>query len=292
MASAESFDPLTRKPRHHRIPSRRRASSVPHSGRLRAIAQARVALTLVLLTAATATAMSGVPVAYASPTPTPTPSAQINFDTPIPLGAWPANGTAPKAYPTARSYPDGTADKYYPSKVLSVHDGVLDWYVHAGQAAVVVPFGYSGFKYGTYTVRMRTDRFPGYHIAFLLWPSTDKWTNELDGPENETSAAYPYPAVLQNPSTKTFAPKSMVYTPKSWNDQVFHDYTWVWTPTSVSFLQDGVLVTTVTTHVPQELMRPTLQVEFSNKLTAGQKPPASASGHVYVDRVSYSPTYR
>ena len=215
------------------------------------------------------------------------------FTTPVAAGQWPGNGSAPAAYPAYQSYADGTSGKYYPSKVLSVHDGVLDWNCHASMAAAVMPFGYSGFTYGTYTVRMRADAFDQYHIAFLLWPVTDKWTHEIDGPEQETSASKPYPAVLQSTSPKvSFTPTGgQAPVPQSWHDAAFHDYTWQWAPGSLTFYQDGVKVTTVTSNVPDQAMRPVLQVEFSNSFADGQKPDPSITGHVYVDRVAYDPSY-
>jgi hypothetical protein len=173
-----------------------------------------------------------------------------------------------------------------------VHDGVLDWNCHASMAAAVLPFGYEGFQYGTYTVRMRTDNFPGYHIAFLLWPTTDKWTHEVDGPEGETSDSHAYPAVLQSTSPAvSFAPAQRAVPPASWHDAAFHDYTWQWGPGFVTFYQDGVKLTTVTGNIPNQPMRPVLQVEFSNTFSASQKPDPAIKGHVYVDRVSYDASY-
>ncbi|GAB3321449.1 hypothetical protein GCM10027451_42970 [Geodermatophilus aquaeductus] len=209
------------------------------------------------------------------------------FTTPVARGQWPGDGRGPSAYPQYLSYVDGTSGKYYPSDVLSVHDGVLDWYCHDSKAAAVLPFGYQGFTYGTYTVRMRTDNFPQYHIAFLLWPVTDQWTHELDGPEGETTDTHPYPAVLQSgPQNPTFNPDGSRKVPQSWNDAEFHDYTWQWTRDQVRFYQDGVLVSTATGNIPNQAMRPVLQVEWSNRL-GGARPDPSITGHVYVDAVMY-----
>lgn len=209
------------------------------------------------------------------------------FATPVARGQWPGDGRGPSAYPRYLSYVDGTSGKYYPSDVLSVHDGVLDWYCHESKAAAVLPFGYEGFTYGTYTVRMRTDNFPQYHIAFLLWPVTDQWTHELDGPEGETTDTHPYPAVLQSgPQNPTFSPDGSKKVPHSWNDAEFHDYTWQWTEDEVRFYQDGVLVSTATGNIPNQPMRPVLQVEWSNRL-GGAAPDPSITGHVYVDAVMY-----
>jgi Glycosyl hydrolases family 16 len=214
-----------------------------------------------------------------------------DFTTPIARGQWPANGRGPSAYPNYLSYADGTSGKYYPSQVLSVQNGILDWDVRNSMGAAVLPFGYDGFTYGTYTVRMRTDRFPGYHIAFLLWPNTDQWTHEFDGPEGETSSSNPYPAVLQSTNPVRFAPAQTTPVPQSWNDAVFHNYTWQWGPGFAAFYQDGVEVTRVTGNIPSQGMHPVLQVEFSNTLREGQKPDPSAAGHVQVDRIMYDPSW-
>ncbi|SDC39359.1 Glycosyl hydrolases family 16 [Geodermatophilus telluris] len=211
------------------------------------------------------------------------------FATPVPAGTWPSDGRAPTAYPKYVSYRDGTSNTYYPSQVLSVHDGVLDWNVRNSMGAAVLPFGYQGFTYGTYTVRMRTDNFPDYHIAFLLWPNTDKWTHELDGPESDTDKTNPYSAVLQSTDPVRFLPSDpKPTTPISWNAPEFHNYTWQWGPDFVAFYQDGVQISRVTSNVPNQGMHPVMQVEFEK---AGVKPAASISGHVLVDRVMYDPSY-
>jgi hypothetical protein len=215
-----------------------------------------------------------------------------DFDTPVPLGSWPGDGSAPRGYPGYLSYRDGTSGVYRPSQVLSVQGGVLDWWCRSSMGAAVLPFGYEGFTYGTYTVRMRTDDFPQYHIAFLLWPTSDRWTHEIDGPEGETDDEHAYPAVLRTAEPNvSFSPSQRVVAPASWHDPGFHDYTWQWGPGFVAFYQDGVPVTRVTANVPDQPMRPVLQVEFSNQLAQGQRPDPSISGHVQVDRVSYDPSW-
>lgn len=245
------------------------------------------------VTSAPLGAAGGQPSAVPTPTDDPPFTYVEEFLTPVALGTWPANGSAPRGYRSFRSYPEGTSHTYYPSQVLAVHDGVLDWYCHGSMGAAVLPFGYSGFLYGTYTVRMRTDDFPGYRAAFLLWPNSGQWTHELDGPEEDTAAPNPYPAVLLGTTpTWRFDPPTHIGTPASWHDAAFHDYTWQWSPDAVSFYQDGNLVTRVTDPdgVPQVSMHPVLQVQFSNALR-GAAPDPSISGHVYVDRIMYDPSY-
>jgi hypothetical protein len=232
------------------------------------------------------------PSAPPAPPPSTTHDYVEEFDKPIALGQWPSNGSAPTAYPKMLTYADGTSGKYYPSQVLSVHDGVLDYYNHDAMAAAVLPFGYEGFTYGTYTVRMRlAASYPGYHNAFLLWPNTGTWPSagEFDYPENETAASNPYAAVVQ--SNATFLPAKTTYTPSAWTDGKFHDYTIQWAPGEVRFFQDGVFVTKVNGNVPNAAMHPVMQNEFSNTLKDPAKPSTSITGHTLVDRVTYDKSY-
>ena len=111
----------------------------------------------------------------------------------------------------------------------------------------------------------------------------------LDGPESNTSTSKPYPAVLQGANPMAFQPAPKPSTPASWHDPGFHNYTWQWGPGFVSFYQDGTKVTTVTTNVPDQGMHPVLQVEWAD--SGDRKPDPSITGHVYVDRVMYDPSY-
>jgi hypothetical protein len=228
-----------------------------------------------------------------APTPTLRPHDLVyDFDTPIALGQWPKDGTAPAAYPNLRTYPDGTAGKYYPSQVLSVHDGMLDYYDHNSMAAAVVPFGYAGFTYGTYTVRMKlSGTYPGYHNAFLLWPNSNQWPadGEFDFPENETSATHAYVAVVQD--DRSFLPSQKTYAPAAWTDGNWHNYTIQWAPGEVRFYQDGNFITKVNQNVPDTPMHPVMQNEFSWMYDGSAKPPADITGHTYVDRVTYDRSY-
>jgi hypothetical protein len=101
------------------------------------------------------------------------------------------------------AYPDGWTDTgtgtYYPSKVLSITKGVLDYYIHTGTihrkkihmiSAPVpkIPGGVDnggGLLYGRYVVRFRADALLRYHAAFLLWPDSGHWPfdGEIDFPE-------------------------------------------------------------------------------------------------------------
>jgi hypothetical protein len=106
-----------------------------------------------------------------------------------------------------RAYPDGWRDTgtgtYYPSKVLSIRHGILDYYIHTGTvhgekvhmvSALVpkIPGGVDngGLLYGRYVIRFRADAPPRYHAAFLFWPDTNHWPcdGEIDFPESDLDA--------------------------------------------------------------------------------------------------------
>ena len=80
------------------------------------------------------------------------------------------------------AYPDGWPDTgdgaiYSPSSVLSIHNGVLDYYIHSVDgrhlAAALVPkipggVDGGGLLYGAYVVRFRADRI-GRRRSVLRW---------------------------------------------------------------------------------------------------------------------------
>lgn len=222
-----------------------------------------------------------------------------DFNTPV--ASWPSDGSAPTGYSGFCAYADGTngthnaPSVYWPSKVVSVHDGYMDFYDHNSQAAAILPFCYSGFLYGTYTVTMRvtadgTDKggtYPGYHNAFLLWPNdgNGSWptAGEFDYPESDTSLTNPYMAVVQPDST--FLPSTTTRTPKPWSDGNWHTYTQQWGPGFVAMYQDGILLGKVTSGIPTWKMHPVLQNEWYTT------PDPSITGHTEVTRVTYDKSY-
>ncbi|UVJ39573.1 glycoside hydrolase family 16 protein [Arthrobacter sp. CJ23] len=188
---------------------------------------------------------------------------------------------------------------YAPDSVLSVADGRLDYFLHTAdggpQVASVIPFGYTGQKYGRYSIRFRYDPMPGYKIAFLLWPASDNWNEgeidwpegSLDGPLYGASAikgSFANGAMEFDPPRRTFAPGG----PGDW-----HVATTEWTPGNVSWFMDGALIdqTTVPSGVPDTPMRWTLQAETSDRASR-DFPEAAVSGHLQIDWVvqyAYAP---
>jgi Glycosyl hydrolases family 16 len=243
---------------------------------------------------------------------------EMSDGTKMPLGdlpGWKQIGTQDFAVPAAlgqvgkiygsdlRGYSDfpDTSGRgiYTPDAVLSVADGKLDYFLHTEggkpRVASVIPFGYDGQKYGRYSIRFRSDSLPGYKIAFMLWPSSDKWADgEVDWPEGGLDGkAYGNSAIRApldafgmkfDPPIRLFAPTGM--------DQ-WHVATTEWKPDGVSWFWDGDLVgrTTLPSAVPVSPMRWTLQAETAVG-TDTVAPDPKTAGHLEIDwlvQYAYAP---
>ena len=206
------------------------------------------------------------------------------FDTPAALGKLKAlYGPCIAGYD---GYGDTTGKgTYRPEEVLSVHDGVLDWYVHtnaSGQhvTAAPAPQGYRGQRYGRWTVRFRADEMPGYKLAFLLWPDSDHWPEgELDFPEAGLGGA-----IRGNAHDVTGKPEQTAFhVDTGQNTQAWHTAQITWLPGSVTFALDGVARTTEDpAAIPTTPMHWILQVETS---LTGPAPAPAVAGHVQADWV-------
>lgn len=204
-----------------------------------------------------------------------------DFDTSVPVGEFPGQVYGAKF----TTYPDGWRDtsglgEYRPSQVLSVSDGALTWNMREKDgstlgAAVLPTLPTYGQTYGQYSVRFRADPAPGFGMAFLLWPDSEKWPRdgEIDFPEGEFSATIQANAhhasesgeVDRFPTTATFS---------DW-----HVATISWRPSSVTFLLDGRLIGVSTTAVPTRSMHWVLQTG-----SAGDTPAANHStARVQID---------
>ena len=205
-----------------------------------------------------------------------------DFRQPVARGAFPGTVYASKW----RVYPDGWKDTtklgtYMPSRVLSVHGGLLDYYLHSsgGQhnVAAALPRTEVG-AYGRYSVRFRADRrMHGYKTAWLLWPDSKKWPEggEIDWPEGN----------LDGTSFSAFmhyarhAGGQAGFNAKG-RYQRWHTATTEWRPGLVGFFLDGRRIGWTRKWVPREPMHWVLQTETS---TDGSIPANSTRGHLYVD---------
>ncbi|MEO7126865.1 MAG: glycoside hydrolase family 16 protein [Nakamurella sp.] len=202
-----------------------------------------------------------------------------DFTTPLPLGSFP--GPYASKWQSYDGFPDTFGVARYDQRIISVHDGALDVYLHTknGQplSAAPVPLvngKWGGQVYGRYSVRMKADSMESFKPAFLLWPDTDNWKDgEIDFPEGPfDSSPYAVNHLVGSPSANAYLAKSKV----AYTD--WHTYTINWTPDRLSFYIDGELLGSTTSSIPTKAMHWVLQMESD-----GDIPAPSTAGHVLID---------
>ncbi len=191
-------------------------------------------------------------------------------------------------------YPDGWPstytnglEGYQPSTVQSVHDGVLDFYLHndaAGHPVSANPSPLpSGNRYQTYGVWSFCEKITpsdstnldDFYQAPLLWPTNDSDgpSAESDFPEGPLSAGdFSAYAHYSGGQQDQFNIESV---DPSFDSHQWHVYTQAWGPGYRSYYVDGQLLGTSTNHVWSSQERFQLQVEPSGRNDGG-------AGHVYV----------
>ena len=216
------------------------------------------------------------------------------------LGTFPGPIYAPR---WSENYADGTPDTaaqqqpkgartsgYFPSKVLSVHDGVLDMFLHSedGVAMGAAPSPkldgasqrpYNSLVYGRYSVRFKADVLPGFKLAWLLWPDSKQWPQdgEIDFPEGDLSKVI-YAAVH---GVEAGEHRSDVFRPNQpYGD--WHIATTEWRADGIEFFLDGKSLGVSTRFVPTKPMHYILQTESCSP----NCPLPETNGHVLVDWVS------
>ncbi|WP_306908110.1 glycoside hydrolase family 16 protein [Arthrobacter sp. B3I9] len=216
----------------------------------------------------------------------------------VPLGAFPGPLYEER---WTEGYKDGTPDTarqlygtktgYYPTKVLSVQNGMLDWFLHSENGIImgaapapkfpnasINPPRANSLLYGRYSVRYRADPMPGYKTAWLLWPDSGVWPRdgEIDFPEGDLSRII-YGAFHFARPVDAFAKFDSDQSASSW-----HVATTEWSPGRVEFFLDGRSLGASTTDVPSAPMHLVLQTESC--LTGCPAP--ETQGHVYLDWIS------
>jgi hypothetical protein len=204
---------------------------------------------------------------------------------------WSANyfdGTPDTA---AQRFPKGERKSgYYPSKVLSIHDGVLDMFLHTenGVAMGAAPSPIIGGAiqrpwnsqvYGRYSVRFKADALAGFKLAWLLWPDSKQWPQdgEIDFPEGDLSKVI-YAALH---GVEGGVHETEVHRPNvPYGD--WHTATTEWSPGRIEFFLDGRSIGVSTSLVPNKPMHYILQTESCSP----NCPLPETSGHVYVDWVA------
>jgi hypothetical protein len=189
------------------------------------------------------------------------------------------------------AYPNGWSDTsgngtYNCTKVCSVHDGMLDLWLHSehGMHYGAVPYpripGGNNFRYGRYAIRFRSDPVPGYKTAWLLWPKSDHWPRdgEIDFPEGSLDGTFcafvHHQGGTHGSDQASFCPGARY---GAWHTAVIE-----WTPGRVNFILDGRTAGRARSRVPSTPMHWVLQTETD----VDHSPPStSAAGHVQVDWV-------
>lgn len=216
-----------------------------------------------------------------------------DFTTDVPTGSFPGSVYRNTWY----VYPDGAHDtsgngQYYPSKVLSVSNGMLNMYLHTENGihmvAAVLP-KLPTMLYGRYTVRFRADSLYGYKSAWLLWPDSGNfpYDGEIDFPESCTGLDGLICAFMHRMYATSNLDRDYYSTGATYG--AWHTATTEWSPGNVTFYLDGQVIGTSTNRVPSDPMHWVLQTETS---TYGEGAPSnSTAGNVQIDWVAaYSMT--
>jgi hypothetical protein len=209
----------------------------------------------------------------------------------------------PDGWPS--SYTASNVPAYQPSTVLSVHDGVLDFYLHddangnpVGADLSPWPGGDEYQTYGAYSFCEKVTlpaQLADFYEASLLWPenSTDGECAESDFPETYSSSNG---GSLDSGEIYAFAHYG-AWSPQSgcpsttrsqdgWNTLIdlsqWHVFTQEWGPGYRSYYIDGQLFHTTTTQVWSQPERWQIQMEPS---PSSQVKKTGGSGHVYISWV-------
>jgi len=218
-----------------------------------------------------------------------------DFTNDVALGSFPS-AVADRwfAYPSSWHDTSGNG-KYYPEKVISQHDGLMDLYIHTenGVHLVSAPvpklkngshsYG-AGLLGGRYVIRFKADPLACYKTAWLLWPDSDTWPRdgEIDFPEgslDKTIKAYMHRQNGTSGGDQDAYSTNATY--PSWHTAVTE-----WQPekNDLKFYLDGALVGHSTSRVPNTPMHWVIQTETS--LSSGCVPADSTAGHVLIDWVA------
>jgi hypothetical protein len=202
------------------------------------------------------------------------------------------------------AYPDGWSDssghgRYMPSKTISIHDGVMDLWLHVenGVPLVAAPMpkipgatgSMGGLSAGRYEVRFLADASVGYKLAWMLWPDSGDFPHdgEIDFPETPNLSSQILAFMHRQGSTLPHDQDRYatgVLPTGSW-----HVATTEWKPGDLKFYLDGKLIGHSTQLVPNTPMRWILQTETVTGTT--YVPTTADNAHVYIDYATvYVPT--
>lgn len=201
-----------------------------------------------------------------------------DFTRDAPVGSW-ANRDDPNKviYVGAQgqqwlTYPQSWTDThqhrpYRADQVLSVANGMLIFDLHNvdGQPAganpsPVIAKASQYQTYGRYSARLRVDttgRLTEYHVAWLLWPQSNRWPT--DGEEDFPEGSLAGTAEGFHHYARSAGGQETVDTGVPFAN--WHGYTIEWSPGRIRFLLDDTVVLESTKNVPSNPMRWQLQTE-------------------------------
>lgn len=196
-----------------------------------------------------------------------------DFNTPAPLGSFTSvYGSEFGEYSGCCS--TNKITQYDANTVLYVQNGSMYYNLHStnGQsyAAAPQPWDEKSFLYGQVGISVRLDSStgPGYKIAFLLWPATNEWSNEVDFPEVDPDFTAPVRAASLNYSPNGEGENGFDTSQDNLNtgvyltDNKYHTFLLDWEPGKMTATIDGKVVATFTgSAVPSQAMRLSLQAE-------------------------------
>lgn len=227
-----------------------------------------------------------------------------DFTTNVPLGQFPAAVSSKwHAYPypwpdTAKKYPNGTNEggTYWPEKTVSIHDGVMDIWLHTenGVHLVAAPMPlivgpgdvWAGQLYGRYAVRFKVDSaIPKYKQAWLLWPRSDTHPRdgEIDFPESDFDAGSNIYAFMHRQNGSSGSDQDYYDSGVDVVGSGWHTVVTEWGPSSCKFILDGRVIGNSTSRIPNTPMRYVIQTE--TWLGSGD-PDDATQGHVLIDWVT------
>jgi methionine-rich copper-binding protein CopC len=185
-----------------------------------------------------------------------------DFTTDLARGSFP--GSYASKWASYHGFEDTLGGGRYNEDIISVGNGTMDLNLHKangkGQVAAPVPLvngEWNSQTYGKYTVRFKSDPLPGFRTAWLLWPTSGRWTEgEVDFPEGGLAGdIWGFNHCIGNPSVNC----GWVNTEESFSE--WHTASVEWTPSAVKMFLDGEEVMTSTNAVPRNPMRWILQTE-------------------------------
>jgi hypothetical protein len=169
---------------------------------------------------------------------------------------------------------DGSEATYEPNEVLSAANGSMYYDLHTDSSGTAVtaapqPMNQGGFEYGQIGMAIRLDSETGpqnYKIAFLMWPTTGAWTNEVDFAETQPSFGddISVNSLLTNNAPNFDMTDGNQDTGVNLNDGKYHTFLVTWTPTALTVSIDGVTKGTFPASSgadPAQEMRVSLQAE-------------------------------